>query len=61
VLLMFFYTIVISIGGGADLHYMLRELKNKDVDELDNGSVAKQPALDSQANDKEIINNGNKK
>ena len=38
-ILMFCYTIVTAIGGAFDLIYLLKELKKKDVDELDNGRV----------------------
>jgi hypothetical protein len=39
VILMFFYTIVVSVLGGIDLLYLLRELKYKEIDELDDGRV----------------------
>jgi hypothetical protein len=39
VVLMFFYTIVVSFLGGVDLLYLLKELKQKEIDELDDGRV----------------------
>jgi hypothetical protein len=39
VVLMFFYTILVSFLGGIDLLYLLKELKDKEIDELDDGRV----------------------
>ena len=44
---MFFYTIVTAIGGAFDLVYLFTELKNKKLDELDDGRVIDEPQSQS--------------
>lgn len=39
IIIMVVFTIVSAIGGGFDLTYLLKELKRRQVDELDDGRV----------------------